>query len=195
MEEAKGHLVEGIAFSERISYSSLGMAASLFLGEIYFDRAEYEKCQYYYNKSISFLEQSRIMPSRINLCKILLARAKVMSNDKAIDLDSLFECAKQNKVKLQDGLMARGIAEILMNIDDDHIAEAEHWINKAFEADKRNGMMWNVAKDFTLYTELFERKADILKAQENLGKAIRIFKECGADGWVSKYEKEMASIP
>jgi len=163
------------------------------LGEIYFDRGEYEKCQYYYNKSISFLEQSRIWPSRINLCKILLARAKVMSNDKAIDLDSLFECAKQNKVKLQDSLMARGIAEILMNIDGDHIAEAEHWITKAVEADKRNGMMLNLAKDFTLYTELLKRKGDILKAQENLGKAIKIFKECGADGWAEKAEKKLAS--
>jgi hypothetical protein len=34
-------------------------------------------------------------------------------------------------------------------------------------------------------------KRDGLKAQENLGKAIEIQKECGADGWVDKYEKEM----
>jgi tetratricopeptide (TPR) repeat protein len=194
MDEAKGLLVKGIAFSERISYSALGIAASIFLGEIYFDRGEYEKCQYYYNKSISFLEQSRIWPSRIKLCKILLARAKVMSNDKAIDLDSLFECAKQNKVKLQDGYMAKGIGHILMNIDDDHIIEAKHWIQKAIEADQRNGMMFHLGKDYALYAELFKRKGDRSKAQEGLGKAIEILRECGADGWVSKYEKELDSI-
>jgi tetratricopeptide (TPR) repeat protein len=194
MDEAKGLLVKGIAFSERISYSALGIAASIFLGEIYFDRGEYEKCQYYYNKSISFLEQSRIWPSRIKLCKILLARAKVMSNDKAIDLDSLFECAKQNKVKLQDGYMAKGIGHILMNIDDDHIIEAKHWIQKAIEADQRNGMMFHLGKDYALYAELFKRKGDRSKAQEGLGKAIGILKECGADGWMSKYEKELALI-
>ncbi len=28
----------------------------------------------------------------------------------------------------------------------------------------------------------------------NLGKAIEILKECGADGWVEKYEKELALL-
>jgi len=37
-------------------------------------------------------------------------------------------------------------------------------------------------------------KRDGLKAQENLGKAIEILKECGADGWVEKYEKELATL-
>jgi hypothetical protein len=30
------------------------------------------------------------------------------------------------------------------------------------------------------------------KARENLGKAIDLFKECGAAGWVEKYEKVLA---
>jgi len=41
---------------------------------------------------------------------------------------------------------------------------------------------------------LFKRKGDRLKAQENLGKAIEILKECGADGWVEKYEKELGTL-
>jgi tetratricopeptide (TPR) repeat protein len=114
-----------------------------------------------------------------------------MNNDKAINLDALYECAERNKVKLQDGLMAGGIGEILMNIDDDHIIEAEDWIRKAIEFNKRNGMVWHLGKDYALYAELFKRKGDKLKAKENLGKAIEIFKECGADGWVEKYEKEL----
>jgi hypothetical protein len=51
--------------------------------------------------------------------------------------------------------------------------------------------MFHLGKDYALYAELFKRKGDKSKAQENLGKAIEIFKECGADGWVEKYEKEM----
>ena len=54
--------------------------------------------------------------------------------------------------------------------------------------------MFNLGKDYALYAELFKRKGDRLKAQENLGKAIEIFKECGADGWVEKYEKELATF-
>jgi tetratricopeptide (TPR) repeat protein len=90
--------------------------------------------------------------------------------------------------------MSSCIGGILLNIDDQHISEAEGWIKKAIEADNRNGTMWNLAQDFALYAELFKRKGDIKKAKENLSKAIEIFKECGADGWVEKYEKELASL-
>ena len=71
---------------------------------------------------------------------------------------------------------------------------AENWIQKAFEADQRSGMMFNLGKGYVLYVELFKRKGDRLKAQENLGEAIETLKEYGADGWVGKYEKELASI-
>jgi class 3 adenylate cyclase/tetratricopeptide (TPR) repeat protein len=194
LDEAEEYLVKGIAFSERINFSALGVAASIFLGEIYFDRGEYQKSQHYYNKSIFFLEKSRIWGSRIDLSKILLAKAKVMNNDKAINLDALYECAERNKIKLMEGHMARAIGDILLNIDDDHITEAEHWINKAIGADQRNRMMFHLGKDYVLYAELFNRKGDRLKTQESLGKAIEIFKECGADGWVKKYEKQLATI-
>ena len=55
-------------------------------------------------------------------------------------------------------------------------------------------MMWHLAKDYALYAELFKRKGNLPKAKENLQKAAEIFKACGADGWVEKTEKEMASI-
>jgi tetratricopeptide (TPR) repeat protein len=194
LDEAEEHLVRGITFSEKINYSAMGVAASIYLGETYFDQGDYQKSQHYHNKSISSLEKSRFWPSRIELSKILLTRAKVMNNDKAINLDALYECAVLNKVKLCEGHMARGIGDILLNIDDDHISEAEHWIQKAIEADQRNRMMLHLGRDYALYGEFFKRKGDRLKAQENLGKAIEIFKECGADGWVVKAEKELTTL-
>jgi hypothetical protein len=54
--------------------------------------------------------------------------------------------------------------------------------------------MWHLGQDYALHTELFKRKGDQLKAKENLNKAIEIMKECGADGWVEKYEKELAAL-
>jgi hypothetical protein len=68
------------------------------------------------------------------------------------------------------------------------------WIQKAIEADQRNRMMFHLGKDYALHGELFKRKGDKLKVQENLGKAMEIFKECGADGWVTKAEKDLATI-
>jgi len=38
------------------------------------------------------------------------------------------------------------------------------------------------------------QKRDRFRAQESLGKATEILKECGADGWASRYERGMASF-
>jgi len=43
---------------------------------------------------------------------------------------------------------------------------------------------------YVLRAKLFKRKGDQSKARENLIKAMEIYKECGADGWVEKCEKE-----
>ena len=51
--------------------------------------------------------------------------------------------------------------------------------------------MFHLGKNYALYSDLFKRKGDLSRARENLIKAIEIFKECGADGWVEKYEKEL----
>ena len=55
-------------------------------------------------------------------------------------------------------------------------------------------MMWNLARDYVLYAELFIRMEDLPNARKNLNKAIKIFTECGVDGWVEKYEKELAEL-
>ena len=194
LDQAEGYLIRGIAFSEKINHSTMSMLASFWLGITYFERGEYPKSQEYYNKYISVCEQRKIFPSWTNLGKIFLARTKAMNNDKTLNLDPLYEYVEGNKVKYFEGHMKRGIGEIFLNIDDQHLSEAEHWIQNAIESDQRNRMMFNLGKDYALYAELFKRKGDKLKAQEKLGKAIEIFKECGADGWVTKYEKELATL-
>ena len=55
-------------------------------------------------------------------------------------------------------------------------------------------MMLHLGKNYALYAYLLNRKDDRSKAKENLCKAIEIFKECGADGWVDKYEKELVQL-
>jgi tetratricopeptide (TPR) repeat protein len=135
-----------------------------------------------------------MLASLANLCKINLVVATVMNEEKDINLNEVFGCYKDNKIKRYEGIISAGIFRILLNIDKLHVSEAEEWINKAIEADKRNGMMWNLARDYAFYAELFNRKGDLPKAKENLSKAIEIFKDCGADGWVVKYEKELATL-
>jgi len=111
-----------------------------------------------------------------------------------VDLESLYAHSRNNRVKVIEGYMSRYIGEILLNIDEQHISEAVHWIQKAIEVDQKNRMMFNLGRDYLLFADLFKRKGDRLKAQENLGKAIEIFEGCGADGWMEKAEKELISL-
>jgi len=81
-----------------------------------------------------------------------------------------------------------------LNIPGDRITDAEHWIQKAIEADQRNGMNWHLGRDYLSYADLLTKNGDQQKAKENLGKAIETFKECGSDGWVEKAERELAEL-
>ena len=192
--EAEERLLKAIAVCERINFLAMGSLASFFLGETYFDRREYQKSQDYHGTAISLLEHCRVWPSITSSNKMALARARVMNNEKDIDLESIYEYEEENKMKLYDGMMARYISEILFHIDDQQMSEAEDWIKKAIETDKRNGTIWNLGRDYAHYAELFKRKCDQPKAKVNLRKAIDIFKECGADDWVKKYEKELLTL-
>ena len=86
------------------------------------------------------------------------------------------------------------MTDILLEINGQFYSEAQDFIKKAIDEDKKYGMMWFLAKDYALYAELFKRKGEQPKVKENLAKAIEIFKKCGADGWVEKYDKELTAL-
>jgi len=192
--EAEKHLLKGAEFLERINYHAWNAIARLSLGETYFEMGDFQRSKEHYGKGIWIWENIRQWPSWVGWGKLAILRSKVMNKEKDVNLESLYAHSLNNKVKTAEGWFQRYIGEILLNIDDQHTSEAEHWIQKAIEADQRNRMMFHLGKDYALYAELFKRKGDRLKAQENLGKAIEILKECGADGWVVKYEKELSSL-
>jgi tetratricopeptide (TPR) repeat protein len=192
LEEAEKHLLKGAEFSERINFLTWEAVAHFYLGETYFGMGDFTRSKEHYEEGSRTLNNTRLWPSWANLAKVGAARSKVMNKKKDVNLESLYALSRNNKVKVIEGWFQRYIGEILLNIDGQHISEAEHWIQKAIEADQRNRMMFHLGKDYALYAELFKRRGNKLKARENLGKAIEIFKECGADGWVEKYEKELA---
>jgi len=194
LDEAEGHLLKGIDHCERINLLFLHAVASFGLGETYFERQEYQKARDYYPKAISFLERGKIFPSLANLCKIALTRAKVMNNEKDINLDETSKYYENNRMKIYEGWMARSIGDTLLNIDDQHMSEAEDWVKKAIEADKRNGTMLQLARAHALYAELLKRKGDLPGAKQKLNKAIEIYRECGADGWLKKAQDDLAEI-
>jgi class 3 adenylate cyclase/tetratricopeptide (TPR) repeat protein len=194
LEEAEKHLSKGGQFSERINFPTWEAIAHFYLGETYFGMGDFTRSKEHYEKGSRALENIQLWPSWANLAKVGSARSKVMNKEKDVDLESLYARSRNNKVKLIEGRFQRYIGDILLNIDDQHLSESEHWIQKAIESDQKNRMMFHLGQDYALYADLFKRRGDRPKAQENLGKAIEIFKECGADGWVVKAEKELATL-
>jgi class 3 adenylate cyclase/tetratricopeptide (TPR) repeat protein len=192
--EAEGYLLKGNELCDKINFFIWSAFAHTHLAETYFQIREYEKSKVHYGKAISYLKQIGFGRSRANFARLGIARAKVMSNEKDIDLESLYGYVAQNNLKEFDGQLPRYVAEILLNIDDQHLAEAEDWAEKAIESDKQNDMNFRLGQDYVIYAEVFKRKGDQSKAKENLNQAITTFKECGADGWMEKYSKELASL-
>ena len=194
LADAEKYLLEGIHFCEQINLYAWNSIAQTFLGETYFELGDYPKSKIHYMNAISQSKKGGVLPTGIKLSQISLVRSRVMNNEKDVDLETIYTYISENKIKAYEGWMRRFLGEILLNKDKNHLSEAEDWIRQAIEADQRNGTMFFLANDYALYAELFKRKDDIPKAKENLSKAIEIFKECGADGWVEKYEKELAAM-
>ena len=192
--EAENNLLKGSVCA--VKASQVGWEASAFghLGHTYFDTGRYQKARDSFRKSVAALERARMLPSWRNFCKVGLVKAWVLSKDQDVNTDELSKYYETNNCNVLKGWIARDIGETLLSVDEDHISDAEAWAKKAIEADTRNGVRWSLARDYTLYAEVFKRKGDQSKAKENLTKALDIYKQCGADGWVKKYEEDSASL-
>jgi tetratricopeptide (TPR) repeat protein len=194
LDRAKEHLLQGANLCERSNHLGWIFLAQEGLGHARFQSGEYKESIAHYEKAAWLYEQNRLSASAVKLNLLGAARARVLNNEKGIDLESLYSFLEETKTKNCEGESRRYMGEILLNIDDQHFSEAKDWIEKAIEADKKNGIMLHLGWDYALYADLFKRKGNITKAKANLTKAIDIYRECGADGWVEKAEKELTSI-
>ena len=194
LEAATNNLVKGCEFNERLNQFWWLVGGNYFLGEVYSALGNYRLAIPHYEKAVAALDNKKVMPSWLILNRIGLARAKILGERAGFELGALRSAISQNRVRIHEGQLCRYMAEILMNTEGSGVPETEDWIQKAIDANERNRMRWHLAMDYAFYAELLKRKGDRSKAKENLGKAIEILKQCGADGWVEKYEKELASI-
>jgi tetratricopeptide (TPR) repeat protein len=194
LKEAEQYLNKGIYLTEKISMSAHNAMAHQLLGHVHFDMGNYDKAQEHYSKAISVRERSRLFPSSVNFNRIALMRARLLSGEKEINLECIYRYVNENRVKMYEGCMARFIGDIFLHLNDCHLAEADEWITRAIQADKRNGTKCNLGRDYALYGEFFRGKGDCSKAKEYLEKAIGIFKECGADGWAQRIKCTLAEL-
>ena len=193
-EEAKTHLTEWVSSYEKLTPMVWIAWNYANLASLHLDSREYDDAVNCYNKIIPIFESRSFMPSIIKLFQTSLLRVKVLKHDRDIELSGLFAYYENNKFTWSKARTARNIGDILINIDNNHLLDAEVWFRKAIDADKKNGFRWELAQDHACYAGWFRKKGDIQGAKEQLTKAIDIFRECGADGWVEKYEKELVQI-
>jgi tetratricopeptide (TPR) repeat protein len=183
LKEAEGYLLKGILYSEKIDLMTHSALAHQWLGHTYFDLGDYSLAKDHYQETIRLREQSGLFPSSANLNRIALARASIFNNEKDIDLDTLYDRVKKNRLKLYEGWVARFMSEILMHMGESYYSRAVEWIERATEADHRNHMTWDLGRDYALLGELLFSDGKQAEAGQPLNKAIKTLEECGADGW------------
>jgi len=184
----------GREFSEKLDQYWWKPLSNHFLGEVYIETGQYQKARDHYYKAASLFERYGNWPSAIIVSKIGLVRAQILNSEKVFNLETLYGYVSAAKVKLYEGWIRRYMGEILLNMDDEHISEAEKWISEAITADSENGTLFELGRDYSVYFAILRQKGEESQAQECLHRTIEIFKKCGADGWVKKYKEEMTAL-
>jgi class 3 adenylate cyclase/tetratricopeptide (TPR) repeat protein len=194
LEEGIDHLAQADALSARANMFLCLSIAQHFLGAICLEKEEYPRARDHYLKAVEIGDRIHFLPSWVNLNKLGLAVSKAALGEKDLDLESLRFHRDKNKIKLFQGILARHTADILMRLDEKYLPDAEKCIDDAVEADKANGLMFHLAKDYEFAGQLLERLGDREKARKELSKAIKIYGECGARGRAKKVEKKLAPL-
>ncbi|MBW2442368.1 MAG: AAA family ATPase [Deltaproteobacteria bacterium] len=188
------HLTEGCQFCDKIKLVVFHGLAHFFMGEAYFETGNFKMAEVNYREAIDIFEHNRIIPSWKNVSKSAIEKMKVINKDSVVNLSETVGYAEVNKARIWDGWIRRNIGEILINSDDQRLDEAEAWIEKAIEADSTNGTLLNLGRNYALYAELCKRKGERDKAQAAYKNAIKVFKDCGSDGFLKRAEESLASI-
>jgi tetratricopeptide (TPR) repeat protein len=148
----------------------------------------------HYEQAVQSLDSVGIYPSWVNLWRVGMHRSQAALGAIDVTAEELGRYAAANKLKLLEGATRRSIAETFLHGDRHYWNEAEIWIQDAIGADRENGTRWDLAMDHAVYGELCQQKSDRAQAREHLGKAVEIFTECGADGWVKRTEEKLTQL-
>ena len=192
-ERSRRFLTDAIDLCSKSGQMWWKVWAESWLAHTYFFTQRYKEAIEFYTRTISTINETLIhhwMPyQKISLERAIQADCGTISPgfDPAT-------CRRENKFKVNEGIIESTIADILIKIDPKFIPEAEASVRAAIAADERNHTKWYLGQDYAVYSEVCRVKGDVPMARAQLMRAIEIFRECGADGWVEKYEKELFAL-
>lgn len=194
----RGHFEESIECSllgtnypEKLNFYAIMIDGYFNLAQAFIETGDYEKAKEYCHKFDLITERAGTDQGDIGP---LEAYAKFMTNEQNIDLDILRKAGDKYEIPLYKGLLQYGVSRVFLNLDETYTNETEEWINKTIETCQKNGTIHDLGRVFRLKAELYTRKDDLVEAEVNFHRAIDIMRECGAEGWVEKYAKELAEI-
>jgi len=193
-EKAEQYLLMAVDYLGKTDVFLYGACACWFLAEVYFHSENYAKAQFYFQKGFSQVKEQKFMPGWIRLLELYLWRSKVIDGTLKIDVQSLIKDHEKYQEIWLFGSRALLTAEILFKMNNQHHEEAEEWINKAIEINTQNGTRFFLGQNYHLYFQFLKAGNKLPQAREQMTNAIEVMKECGADGWVELYEKELTSL-
>jgi tetratricopeptide (TPR) repeat protein len=193
--EAEENLALGIEMGRKTNFIAALGGGLQYLALLQIDRGRFREAEECIDGFIALMGRTRIYPSGVRVLSISKAAIGVALGRIDPDLDAalIFDLQEVKRRSMQ-GMVARDRGQIYLIIDDKHMDVAEAWIRKAIEINEQNRMPWHLARDYALYADFFKKKADPAQAKEKLGKAIDLMRSIGADGWVKKYEEELAGL-
>ena len=193
-ERSRRFLTNAIYFCRRTGHLWWNPWAEFWLAHTYFFTQRYKEAIEFYTRTISTMNEMGRYHYWTPYHKLSLERA-IQANCGTISpgFDPA-TCHRENKFKPNEGIIESTIADILIKIDPKFIPEAEASVRAAIAADERNQTKWYLGQDYAVYSAVCRIKGDVPMARAHLMRAIEIFRECGADGWVSKYDKQLEAI-
>ena len=195
--EAEKYLLEALAYSEKAFQLGWAVTAAGYLGWTYYDMGDYDKAKKYHQQCVTLLEDTRILPSWLNCQKLCVINNEILKGEFDLDINrlgALVNAHEKCRLAMAESFGSHCIAEIFLNIDNQHMSEAEAWIKRSIDFDVKHAIPWYLGKDYTLYADWFKKKGDMQGAKEQLTKAIDLFRKCEADGWVTRTENDLAAI-
>jgi tetratricopeptide (TPR) repeat protein len=191
---AEKYALRGRDLCVRIGFIGWAAVAHECLASVYFYLKDYRESRNCWSRIMQSQQETRINPSNVLRMNLALAREDVMLGEKNVDLDKLRQIAEHEKIKMYKGWSCGKMAEILLNLGGNYYSEAEKWIQKAIDANARNGMNFKLGMDYAVYGDLFRRMGDRDKAQNTFHKSVKVLQECGADWWAEQYQKELVEL-
>jgi class 3 adenylate cyclase/tetratricopeptide (TPR) repeat protein len=197
----KGEFVEAIRFLKeaiklnRKSGNDIWKGwADFWLAQNFYHSGKYKEAQHYFRETIlTFKNRKDISVPWESFHKLCLQKADMASGEAVRNFCPAFYRSQKVSPWIE-GLYLATIARTLILSGQDRWAEAESLLNDAIATDERYGTRWSLGQDHAALSELHQKKGDHASARHHLKRAIEIMQECGADGWVERYQKTLSEI-